>query len=51
MTPAAHAEEIRDEIDDSELHVIEGLRHFSNVEAPDEFNALLRAGLDTFATV
>ena len=30
--------------------MIEGLRHFSNVEDPSAFNALLRAGLDTFAS-
>ena len=39
-TPVAHAEEdpgptrIRDRIDGSELHVIEDLRHFSNMEGP-----------------
>ena len=49
VTPVAHAEEIRDRIDGSELRVIEDLRHFSNVEDPGAFNALLRAGLDEFA--
>ena len=49
VTPVDHAEEIRDRIAGAELHVIEGQRHFSNVEAPEEFNALLRAGLDAFA--
>ena len=49
VTPLIRAEEIRDGIDGSELHVMEGQRHFSNVEAPEEFNALLQAGLDRFA--
>ena len=31
------------------VDVVEGRRHFSNVEAPDAFNALLRSGLDGFA--
>lgn len=51
VTPISHAEEIRDGISGAELHVIEDLRHFSNVEGPDAFNALLRAGLDTFASM
>ena len=50
VTPVAHAEEIRGRIEGSELSVIEELRHFSNVEDPGAFNALLRAGLDTFAS-
>ena len=49
VTPVDHAETIRDGIDGSSLHVIEGQRHFSNVERPNEFNALLRAGLDGFS--
>ena len=48
VTPVDHAEAIRNGIDGSSLHVIEGQRHFSNVEAREEFNALLRAGLDGF---
>ena len=48
VTPLVRSEEIRDRIGGSELHVVEGRRHFSNVEAPEEFNALLRAGLDRF---
>ena len=48
VTPLVRAEELRDGIRDSELHVIEGQRHFSNVETPEEFNDLLRAGLDGF---
>ena len=49
VTPVDHAEVIRDGIDGSTLHVIDGQRHFSNVERPGEFNALLRAGLDGFS--
>ena len=49
VTPVDHAEAIRNGIDGSSLHVIEGQRHFSNVEAREEFNALLRVGLDGFA--
>ena len=48
VTPVDHAEAIRNGIDGSSLHVIEGQRHFSNVEAREEFNVLLRAGLDGF---
>ena len=50
VTPVDHAEAIRDRIAGSELHVVEGRRHFSNVEAPEAFNALLRAGLDAFSS-
>lgn len=49
VTPLVRAEEIRDRIDGSELRVVERRRHFSNVEAPEEFNALLGPGLDRFA--
>ena len=49
VTPVVRSEELRDGIAGSELHVIPGLRHFSNIEAPEEFNALLRAGLDRFS--
>ena len=48
VTPLVRAEEIREGIAGSELCVVEGRRHFSNVEAPEEFNPLLRAGLDRF---
>ena len=46
MTPIIRSEEIRDAIPGAELTVIDGQRHFSNVEVPDEFNPVLRDGLD-----
>lgn len=49
VTPLARAEEIRDRIPAAELHVVPGQRHFSNVEVPAAFNALLRRGLDEMA--
>ena len=49
VTPVDHAEAIRDRIRGSTLHIIAGQRHFSNVERSEEFNALLRAGLDGFS--
>ncbi len=41
VTPPARAEELRDGIARAELVMLPGLRHFSNVEAPDAFNAPL----------
>ena len=46
VTPIERSEEIRDRVPGAKLTVIEGQRHFSNVEVPDRFNAILRAGLD-----
>ncbi len=46
VTPAEMSCAIRDRIKGSTLRVIEGQRHFSNVEVADQFNLLLRAGLD-----
>ena len=46
VTPIIRAEEIRDGIAGSQLMVIDGQRHFSNVEVPDAFNTILRRGLD-----
>ena len=46
VTPIVRAEEIRDGIEGSRLTVIDGQRHFSNVEVPDTFNVILRRGLD-----
>ncbi len=46
VTPLDHSEAIRDRIKSAELTVIKGQRHFSNVEAPDEFNGALLAGLE-----
>jgi 3-oxoadipate enol-lactonase len=46
VTPLAKSEAIHAAIKDSTLHVIDGQHHFSNVEVPHQFNALLREGLD-----
>ncbi len=46
VTPLDHSEAIRDRIIGAELAVIDGQRHFSNVEVPEEFNAVLLTGLD-----
>lgn len=45
-TPPEHSEAIRDRIAGCHMDVIPGQRHFSNVEVPAAFNALLRRGLD-----
>jgi len=45
-TPVDHSEVIHARIANSTLAVIDGQRHFSNVEVPDAFNRLLRDGLD-----
>lgn len=47
--PIACSREIHERIAGSRLTVIDGQRHFPNVEAPDEFNAILRRGLDGMA--
>lgn len=49
VTPVVRSGELRDGVGGSELHVVESRRHFSNVEAPEEFNPLLRDGLDRLA--
>ena len=49
VTPVEHAREICDRIEEAQLEVIPGQRHFSNVETPDPFNALLRSFLDQHA--
>ncbi|MCY3669474.1 MAG: alpha/beta fold hydrolase [Alphaproteobacteria bacterium] len=46
VTPPARAEELRDGIAGAELVMLPGLRHFSNVEAPEAFNAPLLSFLD-----
>jgi len=46
VTPLDHSEAIRDRIPSATLSVIDGQRHFSNVEVPEQFNAVLRDGLD-----
>ena len=45
-TPVECSYEIADRIKGSRLTVIDGQRHFSNVEVPDRFNEILRSGLD-----
>jgi 3-oxoadipate enol-lactonase len=45
-TPVEFSYEIAERIKGSRLTVIEGQRHFSNVELPERFNAILRRGLD-----
>ncbi|MEM9060852.1 MAG: alpha/beta fold hydrolase [Pseudomonadota bacterium] len=47
VTPVDHSETIRDRINDAEMTVIDGQRHFSNVEVPERFNPVLRSGLDS----
>lgn len=46
VTPVDHSEAIRERIAGAKMTVINGQRHFSNVEMPEEFNSVLRAGLD-----
>lgn len=48
-TPVDHSYAIYERINGSSLDVIEGQRHFSHVEVPDQFNSLLRQGLDKMA--
>lgn len=45
-TPVEQSVAIHERIKESTLAVIDGQRHFSNVEVPVEFNRLLRDGLD-----
>lgn len=46
VTPIERSTEIRDRIPGAQLHIIDGQRHFSNVEVPNQFNQILRQGLD-----
>jgi len=46
-TPVEHSEAIHERIPQSTLDIIDGQRHFSNVEVPDAFNKILRTGLDS----
>ena len=46
VTPVEFAYEMAERIKGSRLTVIEGQRHFSNVEVPERFNEILRRGLD-----
>ena len=45
-TPIEQSHAIKDRIPGATLEVIEGQRHFSNVEVPDQFNDILRRRLD-----
>ena len=45
------AQRIHNRIAGSTLDIIDGQRHFSNVEVPDVFNIILRRGLDEMTTV
>ena len=49
VTPIERSEEIHERIEGSQLRVIAGQRHFSNIEVPETFNAILREGLDGFS--
>ncbi|MEL0112288.1 MAG: alpha/beta fold hydrolase [Rickettsiales bacterium] len=49
VTPIDRAEALCHLIPGATLSILDGRRHFSNVEAPAEFNALLRRGLDEMA--
>jgi len=48
-TPVAAHEVIRDRIEGSELIILDGARHLSNIESTAEFNAALVAFLDAQA--
>jgi 3-oxoadipate enol-lactonase len=45
-TPIEQSHAIRDRIPGASLEVIDGQRHFSNVEVPDQFNEILLRGLE-----
>ena len=46
VTPVERSTDIHERIPGSKLTVIEDQHHFSNVEVPEEFNLVLRQGLD-----
>ena len=46
VTPIEKSEDIHQKIKKSKLFIMDGQRHFSNVESPYKFNNLLRDGLD-----
>lgn len=50
-TPVEHSQVIHARIAHSSLVVLDGQRHFSNVEVPDKFNRALRSGLDQMTLV
>jgi len=45
-TPVAQSQAIHERIKNSSLNIIDGQRHFSNVEVPETFNKILRQGVD-----
>lgn len=45
-TPVAMSEHLHESIDDSDLHVLDGLKHMSPVEAPERVGGLIRKFLD-----
>jgi 3-oxoadipate enol-lactonase len=47
VTPLDHSETIRDRIPGAKLESLPGQRHFSNVEQPDAFNAILTPFLES----
>ncbi len=47
LTPPSASESLRDRITRSELHVVPGAAHMSNIENPDEFNRHLISFLKT----
>jgi pimeloyl-ACP methyl ester carboxylesterase len=47
VTPLDHSETIRDRIPGATLKSLPGQRHFSNVEQPEAFNAILTAFLES----
>jgi len=50
-TPVDHSQAIHERIANSTLTVIDGQRHFSNVEVSASFNSVLRTGLDKMTLV
>ena len=46
VTPVDRSSDIHERISGSKLNIISGQHHFSNVEVPEQFNPLLRNGLD-----
>ena len=50
VTPIERSEEMHERIKNSKLFIIDGQRHFSNIESPRAFNKLLRDGLDEMAS-
>lgn len=51
VTPISRSQEMADRIPEATLTVLDGVRHFSNVEAPARFNAALCAALDDLTAI